>query len=361
MRSVKRINASIIKEATKIRELRLFTQNQVEPDLGWALDETIMLHVKSGDAPSSVHFWRSPPSIVLGNLRLKQDQMNFLNGKNIKIIRRVTDGPTFYTDEGSLLFGFILDTNDPFFPKELNDLYRLIYSPIIETIENCGLNCTFDKMSYLFVGDVVISQVSQFWYYDVLVFQGVIYLDSDVEFVNSAGILSKKISSLTRLSSKKKSINEFIEEALQRIREKFEATLVEGSLTDLEKKTLDRVLKTKYQSPKWNLEFSPPLAYGKLLIEILTASPPTKTCLQIEKNMKEAIRKSEEEEKIELRVWRRGKGLPPGASITDGLIEAAKRSQIPAVIINGELKYGRTVLSPEEFLSSIREEIVRIK
>lgn len=352
---------SIIREANKIRELRLLTQNQVEPSLGWALDETIMLHVEGRDAPSSVHFWRSSPSIVLGNLRLNKNQMNFLNGKNIKIIRRITDGPTLYTDEGSLLFGFILDTSDPFFPKELNDLYRLVYSPLIETIENCGLNCTFDNMSYLFVDDAAISQVSQFWYYDVLVFQGVIYLDVDVEYINSAGILSKKISSLTQLSSKKKSVNEFIEEASQRIRKKFETNLVEGSLTDLEKKTFDRVLKTKYQSPKWNLEFSPPLAYGKLLIEILTASPPTKMCSQIEKNMKEAIRKSAEEEKIELRVWRRGKGLPPGVSVTNGLIEAAKRSQIPAVIINGELKYGRVVPTPEEFLSGIREELVKIK
>jgi lipoate-protein ligase A len=328
--------------------------------LGWALDETIMLHVKNRDALSAVHFWRSPPCIVLGNLRLNQDQKLFSNENNIKIIRRVTDGPTFYTDEKSLLFGFILDTSDPFFPRELNDLYRLVYSPLIETIENCGLNCTFDNMSYLFVGDAVISQVSQFWYYDILVFQGVIYLDVDVEFINSAGILSKKISSLTRLTRKKKSVNEFIEEASQRIRKKLETSLVEGSLTDLEKKTLDQVLKTKYQSPKWNLEFSPPLAYGRLLIEILTAYPPTKMCLQIERNMKEAIRESKEEEKIELRVWRRGKGLPPGVSVTEGLIEAAKRSQIPAVIINGNLKYERVVPTPEEFLSSIQEELTRI-
>lgn len=57
----------------RIKELRLFIQNQVEPDLGWALDETIMLHVKNGDVPSTVHFWTSPPSIVLGILRLDQD------------------------------------------------------------------------------------------------------------------------------------------------------------------------------------------------------------------------------------------------------------------------------------------------
>lgn len=361
MKSVKRINVYIIREATKIKELRLFIQDIVEPSQGWALDETIMLHVKGGDAPNSVHFWRSPPSIVLGNLRLNQEQMSFLEGKNVNVIRRVTDGPTFYADEGSLLFGFILDTRDPLFPRELNDLYRLVNSPIIETIENFGLKCAFDNTSYLFVDDVVISQVSQFWYYDVLVFQGVVYLDVDVDFANSAGILPKKVSSLTRLSSGKKTIKEFIGEASQRIREKFGATLVEGSLTDLEKNTFERVLETKYHSPKWNLEFSPPLAYGKLLIEVLTASPPTKMCSQIEKNVKEGIKMSGNEEEIELRIWRRGRGLPPGVTVTNGLIEAAKKSQIPAVIVNGELKYGRTVPTPEEFSNIIREEIKRIK
>ncbi|MFB0559763.1 MAG: biotin/lipoate A/B protein ligase family protein [Candidatus Lokiarchaeia archaeon] len=344
----------------KIKELRLFSQNRVEPDLGWALDEIIMLHVKNGDAPSSVHFWKSPPSIVLGNLRLNQDQIDFSKTRDIRIIRRVTDGPTFYTDEKSVLFGFILDTSGPGYPQELNELYQLVYSPIIETIENYGLRCSYDNLSYLFADDTVISQVSQFWYYDVLVFQGVIYLDIDVELINSSGILPKKVSSLTQLSSKKISINTFIEEALQKIKENYGANLFEGGLTELEEKTLDRVLKTKYQSQKWNLEFSPPLAYGKLLIEVLTASPPTRMCLQVEKNLKEAIRKSGEEEKIELRVWRRGKGLPPGAFVSKGLIDAAKKSQIPGVAINGELKYGRTVPNTDDFLNSINEEIVRI-
>jgi lipoate-protein ligase A len=361
MKNVKRINVYIIREVTKIKELRIFIQDLVEPSLGWALDETIMLHVKGGDAPNTVHFWRSPPSIVLGNLRLNQDQMSFLKEKNVRIIRRVTDGPTFYTDEGSLLFAFILDTRDPLFPRDLNDLYRLVYAPIIETIENFGVKCAFDNTSYLFVDDVVTSQVSQFWYYDILVFQGVVYLDVDVDFANSAGILPKKVSSLTRLSSSKKTVKEFIEEASRRIREKFGATLIEGSLTDLENKTFERVLKTKYQSPRWNLEFSPPLAYGKLLIEVLTASPPTKMCLQIEKNVKEGIKMSGNEEEIELRIWRRGRGLPPGVTVTNGLIEAAKKSQIPAVIVNGELKYGRTVPTPEEFSNIVREEIKRIK
>lgn len=136
---------------------------------------------------------------------------------------------------------------------------------------------------------------------------------------------------------------------------------MEGSLTELEEHTLTRVLRTKYKSPKWNLESFPPMAYGKLLIEVLTAYPPTRMCLQLETNLKEAIRASGDEEKIELRIWRQGKGLPPGAFISKGLIEAVKKSQIPAVIINGELKYGRTVPSPRDFLISIKEEIVRIK
>ncbi|MFX0197064.1 MAG: hypothetical protein ACFFCW_13135 [Candidatus Hodarchaeota archaeon] len=345
----------------KIRELRLFIQNHIDPDLGWALDETLMHHVKNGDTPSAVHFWTSPPSIVLGILRLDQDQIDFLKRRDIKIIRRVSAGSSFYADENTVLFGFVLDTSDPNFPTDLIKLYNLVFSPLIETMETYGLNCSYDNLNYLFAGDDVISQVSQYWYYDVLVFQGVIYIDIDVEFVNSLEFLPKKVSSLTQSSLKKILVNKFIEETLQNIREKFQVNLVGGSLTALEEQTLERVLRSKYQTQKWNLKYSPPMAYGKLLIEVLTAYPPTRMCLQLENNLKEAIRMSGDEEKIELKVWRRGKGLPPGAFISKGLIEAAKKSQIPGVVINGELKYGRIVPTPRDFLKSIKEEIVRIK
>lgn len=49
----------------------------------------------------------------------------------------------------------------------------------------------------------MISQVSQFWYYDVLVFQGVLYMDIDVEFANASRLLPKKVPASYKLRHEK--------------------------------------------------------------------------------------------------------------------------------------------------------------
>ncbi|MEX2706903.1 MAG: hypothetical protein Q6352_016855 [Candidatus Freyrarchaeum guaymaensis] len=53
----------------------------------------------------------------------------------IRIIRKVPDGPTFHAGDGAVLFGFIVDTSEPVFPRDLNELYNLVFSPLIETVE----------------------------------------------------------------------------------------------------------------------------------------------------------------------------------------------------------------------------------
>ncbi|MBS7268796.1 MAG: hypothetical protein KIH10_08185, partial [Candidatus Freyarchaeota archaeon] len=99
----------------------------------------------------------------------------------------------------------------------------------------------------------------------------------------------------------------------------------------------------------------------KLLIELLLDNPPTETCSEIEENVKKAIEQSGEEQKIELRIWRKGEARPPGTTVSKGLIEAGKNSLIPAIIINGTLKFTRTSPSQEKILESIKEEMNKIK
>ena len=69
----------------------------------------------------------------------------------------------------------------------------------------------------LWRGDSIVSQVSQFRHYDVLVFQGVIYLDVDSDLVNSLGVLPRRVSSVARLSSRKVSVEDFVDEAVLRL------------------------------------------------------------------------------------------------------------------------------------------------
>ena len=63
------------------------------------------------------------------------------------------------------------------------------------------------------------------------------------------------------------------------------------------------------------------------------------------------------EEDLEIRVWRRGLGIPPGVPVTPGLAKAGKKSIIPAIIVNGKLVFGRDPPKREELRRVIEEAL----
>lgn len=343
------------------KSFRLIVNNSLNPDIGFAMDETVMLYVNMSLVPSTVHFWSCKPTLSIGENTLTKDEIENLKKRDVEIVRRHTSGPSFFADEGSLLFSFIINTNEFDLPKNLTELYETVYRPIIRAIRTYGFPCSYEDLFYLSKNGIVVSQVTQFWYYDVLVFQGVIYLETNIDVPNRLNLLSRKITCIKNFYKESIPKEEFIRNICLKIKTELKVDLVEEDLTWEERTLLERVLKSKYQSEKWLVYGVPPLAYGKLLIELLTAYPPTKMCSKMEENVKNAIKLSQEEEKIELRIWRRGKGRPPGTIVSAGLIDAAKKSQIPAVIVNGALKFNKMVPSHEQILESIREEIERIK
>lgn len=344
-----------------VNEVRLIVNGCLDPYIGFAMDETIMLHVHESLVPSTVHFWSCKPTLSIGEDILEKEEIDNLKKLSIEIVRRQTFGPRFFVDEKSLIFTFIIDTSIFDLPKNINDLYATIYNPIIRAIRSYGIPCGYVDLFYLSENWKTVSQVTQSWYYDVLVFQGVVYLETNVDIPNRLNLLPRKITCIKNLYGESVSREEFIKNTCIKIINELKVNLVKGNLTQDEKESLRGVLESKYKSEKWLLYGIPPLAYGKLLIELLLDNPPTKICSKLEENVKKAIELSGEEQKIELRIWKKGEARPPGTLVSKGLIDAGKISLIPAVIVNGDLKFSRMVPSKEQILEIIQEEINNIK
>ncbi|MEX2724250.1 MAG: biotin/lipoate A/B protein ligase family protein [Candidatus Freyarchaeota archaeon] len=344
-----------------ISEIRLIINDHLNPQVGFAIDETIMIQVYNSLSPSTIHFWSCKPTLSIGDDALEEEEINTLKRHGIELARRHTFGPGFYVDENTLVFSFIINTKNFDLPNNIQETYATIYSPIIRAVRSYGVPCIYEDPFYLVEDGKIVSQATQFWYYDVLVFQGVVYLDTNFTVPNRLNLLPRMITSIKNRYKESLSKEEFIKNTCIKIINDFKVKLVKGDLTPQEKGFLKTVLETKYTTEKWLLYGIPPLAYGKLLIELLLDNPPTETCSEIEENVKKAIEQSGEAQKIELRIWRKGEARPPGTTVSKGLIQAGKNSLIPAIIINGNLKFTRTAPSQEQILESIKEEMDKNK
>ncbi len=131
------------------------------------------------------------------------------------------------------------------------------------------------------------------------------------------------------------------------------------SLLSSEKKLAERLYEIKYSRDDWNLKMKGPLTLKDVLVDVYVAYPPTRSCKAIIDKVNSAMEKVRD--KIEMRIWMRGKGLngqgvPPGVVMPGGLMKASKESIVPAVIINGQITFSRDVPSKEE----VEREIYKV-
>jgi len=94
-----------------------------------------------------------------------------------------------------------------------------------------------------------------------------------------------------------------------------------------------------------------------VLIELLVANPPTRKCREfidfVMRNTKQYG------DLVDIKIYRKGTKIPPGYSPSAGLLKAAKRSAIPAIIINSEVSFVGTIPKEEDFKKKIEDAMKR--
>lgn len=184
-------------------------------------------------------------------------------------------------------------------------------------------------------------------------------MDAYNRLIKTGRSLEKKlmITSLSRQLRRDVSIDE----AKTAIMEGFEKKLgivfeSKKELTADEQKSADLLYKSKYSLEKWNVYGIEPflVGMGKASLEVFVAYPPTSMCRQLINLVNDVT--SDLQDDITIRVWMRGKGIYQHGvypEMSSTLVDAEKCSRIPAIIINGELKFDRTIPSRECLRSAV--------
>ncbi|MEM1587505.1 MAG: hypothetical protein QW476_04690 [Candidatus Bathyarchaeia archaeon] len=338
---------------------RLISQPSInELNFNLSVDEAILRCVQEGLSESTLRLWIGKPSIILS----KSEgifESNLVNWRKLglNVARGCMNGRIIYNDEGVL--NIVVASNELQDKLSFKHLHKLVYEVISFPILNFGLKPVVNEDSRLILtNDKILSSISSFSFYDSNLIFAVLYVNPNLNLMKKA--LPNNFSSIENEANVKVELNEVKAMIKSKFEEVFNASLIDGMLNKEEEKIAKKLYEIKYSKEEWLTKGEEPLTLKDVLLEVYVAYPPT----ALDRKFIEAVNKAvfNLRDKVEVRIWKRGRGIPPGVSLTPGLRKASKESLIPALIVNGEVKLGRIIEPPsEEELRKILEEALKEK
>ena len=127
--------------------------------------------------------WRNDNAIIVGRHQNTEAEINeeFVQEKNIKVVRRLSGGGAVYHDLGNLNFTFITDAQ----PGQKVDL-RKFCQPIADTLCHLGANATVDGRNDILIDGMKVSGNAQYVRQGRVMHHGTILFDSDMSVLGQA-------------------------------------------------------------------------------------------------------------------------------------------------------------------------------
>lgn len=349
---------------------RLLDYSSTDPRINLAVNEAIFRSRYEGLSKDTLHLWQCGKSVIFGGPGSYREDINQeecrRNGAEIVRAISVSSG-VLYQDSGSL--NFAVATNAAFFAKDGNPVlsaYQILNEGIAAGLKEYGAEVSADPDG-IYVNNRRVSKALPKWSYDFLLFQGTLCIDTDLKVCNEVIVTrfrSAEKEPLTSLSlelNKKIPVEDVREAILHGLGEKLGIRFEKQGLTKDEQKLVDKLFRVKYGSDVWNVNGHEPflVEMGKTAVEVFVAYPPTSACRKLIQIVNEAA--SDLQDEVKVVIWMRSKGIyqhGPYPQMSSALIGTQKQSVIPAVIINGELKF-KDIPSKDDPRKAVLEALAR--
>ena len=161
--------------------MRYIESSSTDPYFNLALEEYVFEKLPRDD--SYFMLWQNANTIVIGKYQNAFEEVNLeaVEKKGIRVVRRLSGGGAVYHDMGNLNFTFIEDKEDS---KNIN--FRMFVTPVIETLREFGVKAEFTGRNDLVIDGRKFSGNSQYTRGKRVMHHGCIMLDSDLEKVAGA-------------------------------------------------------------------------------------------------------------------------------------------------------------------------------
>jgi len=327
-----------------------------------AVNEAIFRSRREGLTQDTLRLWQSSNSVMLGAPSSYRNDVNHeaCRKYGIEIVRAVSVScGVLYQDMGSLNFTVAADAT---FLKHLIKNYQPVLSEyqilnegFAKGLQRFGVDVKADPTG-IYIDKRRISEALPLWFYDFLLFQGTIHVNTDLDVydevirTNLRPIRKDFLASLSRELDKNIQMDEAKKAFVQSLEERLGVRFEEQGLAEDEQKLVEKLYRLKYGLSRWNIDSHEPFlsGMGKTTVEVFIAYPPTSMCRELIHLVNDVV--SDMKDEVKIMIWMRGRGIyqhGPYPEISSALQAAKKRSIIPVIIINGELKFRESVPSKE--------------
>jgi len=334
---------------------RLLDFHTPDPKMNLAVSEAIFRCKRAGLSPNTLYLWRTADPIILFYSGSKHEVFSQSARKQtVEWLRTQTvAGSSFFCDAGNINFCVAVDTRmlEPRIEGEYRPLlseYEFLLDGIAAGIRKLGVEVKAETDSIYITSGQEIATAQPAWLSDVLLLQGTVYANTQIEKLKSA--FKRKLTSLSTELKKNILPDEVTDIVVQEFENKLGMTFERKGLTDAEQKLAVKLYDTKYGTDRWHADGKAPFLAltGETLVALYVANPPTSKCRQLTEMVNKAASSLMDEVKVV--VWRRGLGgqQHPIESMPPVIIHLSKANILPAVIINGEVKFALEVPSEND-------------
>lgn len=242
-------------------------KNNYDPEINLAIEQYLVMNLPI-EENSYLLFYINDPSIIIGKHQNTIEEINteYVDKKNIKVVRRLSGGGAVYHDRGNLNFSFITKNDGNSFSN-----YQKYLNPVIKALQQMGVNAEIKGRNDILVGDKKISGNAQFATNKRMFTHGTLLFNSNMDEVStSLKVRKDKIESkgIKSIRSRVANITDYIttELTIEEFRDKLLLSIfnvdsikdiTKYELTESDWSQIRKISQERYANWEWNFGRSP--------------------------------------------------------------------------------------------------------